>query len=62
MDRWLGLRDKKILNQKSQLEQKQTNELNALRKRIMTGQDEQRKARSLELERYILIYSQILTL
>jgi len=55
-DRYLVQREKKILNQKSQLEQKQINELNALRKRISTGQDEQRKARSLELERLLQKY------
>jgi len=55
-DKWLLIREKKILNQRAQLEQKHFNELNALRKRIMTGQDEQRKARSLELERLLQKY------
>lgn len=55
-DKWLVIREKKILNQRAQLEQKHINELSALRKRIMTGQDEQRKARSLELERLLQKY------
>ena len=49
------MRESKIRNQRQQLETKQANELQALRKRIITGQDEQRKARSIELERYLLL-------
>ncbi len=45
------MREKKIMAQKQQLEVKQQNELNALRKKISSGQEEQRKARSIELER-----------
>lgn len=58
-DRWQTLRDAKIKNQKLQLETKQINELNALRKRIATGQDEQRKARSIELERLLQKYQNV---
>lgn len=59
LDRYTPLREKKILSQKVQLEQKQLNELNALRKRISSGQDEQRKARSLELERLLQKYQNV---
>ena len=38
-------------HQRSQLQTRQDNELNALRKRIIAGQEEQRKARSIELQR-----------
>lgn len=51
MEKWHNVREQKMRNQKIQLENKQTNELNAIRKRILTGQEEQRKARSLDLER-----------
>ena len=51
MEKWQSVREQKMRNQKIQLEHKQTNELNAIRKRILTGQEEQRKARSLDLER-----------
>ena len=53
MEKWQKLKELKIRNQRQQLETKQANELHALTKRIITGQDEQRKARSVELERYI---------
>lgn len=51
-EKWRIIRDNKIKNQRIQLEQKQQTELAALRKRIVTGQEEQRKARAAELERY----------
>eukprot|EP00828_Plagiopyla_frontata_P041933 TRINITY_DN6129_c0_g2_i1.p2 TRINITY_DN6129_c0_g2~~TRINITY_DN6129_c0_g2_i1.p2 ORF type:complete len:186 (+),score=14.43 TRINITY_DN6129_c0_g2_i1:3-560(+) len=51
--------DKKIRNQLLQLKQKQDNELNALRQRIISGQDEQRKVRSLELERLLQKYQNV---
>ena len=57
MEKWQTVREQKMRNQKIQLENKQTNELNAIRKRILTGQEEQRKARSLDLERYVLVFN-----
>jgi hypothetical protein len=58
-DRWIQLRDLKIKNQRQQLEMRQSNEITALRKRIATGQDEQRKARSIELERLLQKYQNV---
>jgi len=58
-ERWQHMRDMKIKNQRNQLETKQNNELAALRKRIVTGQDEQRKARSIELERLLQKYQNV---
>ncbi len=60
MEKWHNVREQKMRNQKIQLENKQTNELNAIRKRILTGQEEQRKARSLDLERYLKIFFPLL--
>lgn len=59
MEKWHNVREHKMRNQKIQLENKQTNELNAIRKRILTGQEEQRKARSLDLERLLHKYQNI---
>ena len=53
-DKWQERRKKKMENMMKLLESKHKNELEALRKRILAGQDEQRKARSLELERLTL--------
>eukprot|EP00828_Plagiopyla_frontata_P041928 TRINITY_DN6129_c0_g1_i12.p2 TRINITY_DN6129_c0_g1~~TRINITY_DN6129_c0_g1_i12.p2 ORF type:complete len:210 (+),score=56.44 TRINITY_DN6129_c0_g1_i12:148-777(+) len=58
-EKWTGQRRQKIRNQLLQLKQKQDNELNALRQRIVSGQDEQRKVRSLELERLLQKYQNV---
>jgi len=55
-EKWRVIRDQKIRNQRAQLEQKQQVELAALRKRIATGQEEQRKCRSAELEKLLQKY------
>lgn len=55
-EKWSKFREKKIGNQRIQFEQKQNNELFALQKRITSGQDEQRKARAMELERLLQKY------
>jgi len=59
VEKWATVREQKIRNQKAQLEKKQNNELNAIKKRIVTGQEEQRKARSLDLERLLHKYQNI---
>lgn len=51
-DKWDQVRDQKIRNQLNQLILKQNQELNALRKRITSAQEEQTKTRASELERY----------
>ncbi|EGR33479.1 hypothetical protein IMG5_051570, partial [Ichthyophthirius multifiliis] len=56
---WLQVRDQKIKNQLNQLKNKQQNELNALKQRIIAGQDEQRKNRSIELERLLQKYQNV---
>mmetsp|Transcript_19807 Transcript_19807/g.22806 ORF Transcript_19807/g.22806 Transcript_19807/m.22806 type:complete len:285 (+) Transcript_19807:52-906(+) len=56
IEKWKIIRDQKIKNQRIQIEQKQQTELQALRKRIATGQEEQRKSRAAELERLLQKY------
>ena len=53
-EKWKRERDQKIRNHIGLLEQKQGCELEALRQKIESGQEEQRKARSQELERFYL--------
>ena len=55
-EKWTRFRDQKLKNQRVQFEQKQQNELFALQKRITSGQEEQRKARAMELERLLQKY------
>ena len=55
-EKWSKFRDSKIKNQRCQFELKQANELYALQKRINSGQEEQRKARAMELERLLQKY------
>eukprot|EP01017_Pseudomicrothorax_dubius_P018650 TRINITY_DN2059_c0_g1_i1.p1 TRINITY_DN2059_c0_g1~~TRINITY_DN2059_c0_g1_i1.p1 ORF type:complete len:293 (-),score=108.02 TRINITY_DN2059_c0_g1_i1:139-1017(-) len=57
--KWLAVRESKIRGQVQLLATKQAQEINALRKRVNTAQEEQRKARSLELERLIQKYHNI---
>ncbi|KAL4508358.1 hypothetical protein ABPG72_003662 [Tetrahymena utriculariae] len=56
---WNQQRLAKIKNQLNQLRQRQNNELNALRQRIYSGQEEQRKNRSIELERLLQKYQNV---
>lgn len=51
----MGVRNDKIRKQLQLLRTRHVNELNAFRQRITSGKDEQRKNRSLELERYHFI-------
>lgn len=55
-EKWNRFREQKLRNQRVQFEQKQQNELFALQKRITSGQEEQRKARAMELERLLQKY------
>ena len=52
VEKYLRYRDQKVRSLIAQFELKQDQELNALQKRIITGQEEQGKARSIELEKY----------
>mmetsp|Transcript_36636 Transcript_36636/g.42804 ORF Transcript_36636/g.42804 Transcript_36636/m.42804 type:complete len:155 (+) Transcript_36636:1-465(+) len=56
LEKWKLVREQKIRGQKIQLEQKQQNELAALKKKILIGQEEQQKARAVELERLLQKY------
>mmetsp|Transcript_25347 Transcript_25347/g.22386 ORF Transcript_25347/g.22386 Transcript_25347/m.22386 type:complete len:292 (+) Transcript_25347:23-898(+) len=58
-DKWQNNRESKMKHQRSQLQTRQDNELNALRKRIIAGQEEQRKARSIELQRLLQKYQNV---
>lgn len=55
-EKWSRFRAQKLRNQRNQFEQKQQNELFALQKRIVSGQEEQKKARAMELERLLQKY------
>ena len=55
-EKWCRFRAQKLKNQRNQFEQKQENELFALQKRIVSGQEEQKKARAVELERLLQKY------
>ncbi|KRX10293.1 hypothetical protein PPERSA_09677 [Pseudocohnilembus persalinus] len=57
--KWIHQRQKKIQNLVTQLQTRQKNELNALRQRIQSGQEEQRKVRSLELEKLLQKYQNV---
>lgn len=50
-EKWNYGRNQKIRNLVQQLKTKQNTELTALQQRIISGQEEQRKCRSLELEK-----------
>eukprot|EP01017_Pseudomicrothorax_dubius_P049840 TRINITY_DN9329_c0_g1_i3.p1 TRINITY_DN9329_c0_g1~~TRINITY_DN9329_c0_g1_i3.p1 ORF type:complete len:193 (-),score=76.89 TRINITY_DN9329_c0_g1_i3:140-718(-) len=58
-EKWSAIREGKIRNQVNLLVTKQQQELAALRQRVSSAQDEQRKARSVELERLIQKYQNI---
>lgn len=58
-DRYLQERAIKIENLENQLFQKQENEMEALRKRIIAGENEQKKQRALELERMFQRYQNV---
>ncbi|KAM3134506.1 hypothetical protein pb186bvf_013320 [Paramecium bursaria] len=58
-EKWNVQRQAKIRNLISQLKQKQLNEINALQQRIISGQDEQRKIRSQELEKLLQKYQNV---
>eukprot|EP01017_Pseudomicrothorax_dubius_P038211 TRINITY_DN5696_c0_g1_i3.p1 TRINITY_DN5696_c0_g1~~TRINITY_DN5696_c0_g1_i3.p1 ORF type:complete len:257 (-),score=97.21 TRINITY_DN5696_c0_g1_i3:129-899(-) len=59
LEKWSLVREGKIRNQITLLTNKQSQELTALRKRVSSAQEEQRKARSVELERLIQKYQNI---
>ncbi|CAD8133990.1 unnamed protein product [Paramecium pentaurelia] len=59
LEKWTVGRQQKIRNLISQLRQKQINELNALTQRILSGQEEQRKIRSQELEKLLQKYQNV---
>ncbi|KRX04140.1 hypothetical protein PPERSA_08355 [Pseudocohnilembus persalinus] len=56
---WILQRQQKIQKQLQQLRVRQQNELNALAQRIFAGQEEQRKSRSIELERLLQKYQNV---
>ncbi|KAL4460358.1 hypothetical protein ABPG74_000109 [Tetrahymena malaccensis] len=56
---WMNTRNEKIRKQLTLLKQRQQNELNALRQRINSGKEEQRKNRSIELERLLQKYQNV---
>ncbi|CAK68353.1 unnamed protein product (macronuclear) [Paramecium tetraurelia] len=58
-EKWNASRMCKIRNLISQLKLKQTNELGALQQRIISGQEEQRKIRSQELEKLLQKYQNV---
>lgn len=58
-EKWNYGRQTKIKNMIQQLKQKQLNELNALQQRIISGQEEQRKIRSQELEKLLQKYQNV---
>ncbi|CAD8075668.1 unnamed protein product [Paramecium sonneborni] len=58
-EKWTSCRQQKIRNLITQLRQKQINELNALTQRILSGQEEQRKIRSQELEKLLQKYQNV---
>lgn len=58
-EKWNYGRQAKIKNMIQQLKQKQLNELNALQQRIISGQEEQRKIRSQELEKLLQKYQNV---
>ncbi|CAD8210846.1 unnamed protein product [Paramecium octaurelia] len=58
-ERWNQQRSCKIKNLILQLKQKQSTELNALQQRILSGQEEQRKIRSQELEKLLQKYQNV---
>ncbi|CAD8135968.1 unnamed protein product [Paramecium pentaurelia] len=58
-ERWSQSRSCKIKNLIIQLKQKQNTELNALQQRIISGQEEQRKIRSQELEKLLQKYQNV---
>jgi len=57
--KWVSRRNNKILSQKLVLDKKQDQELENLRKRINTLQDEQQKARTIELARLVKNYKNL---
>ncbi|CAD8049387.1 unnamed protein product [Paramecium sonneborni] len=59
LEKWTQGRQQKIRNLITQLRQKQINELNALTQRILSGQEEQRKIRSQELEKLLQKYQNV---
>ncbi|CAD8196390.1 unnamed protein product [Paramecium pentaurelia] len=58
-ERWNQSRSCKIRNLILQLKQKQSTELSALQQRIVSGQEEQRKIRSQELEKLLQKYQNV---
>ena len=60
MDNWQKERKKKIGLQLLTLKKKQEAEMKALQKKIDAGQEEQRKMRLLDLEKYIIIFSHLI--
>jgi hypothetical protein len=58
-ERYLEDRQLKIENMENKLFQKQENEMEALRKRIIAGENEQKKQRALELERMFQRYQNV---
>lgn len=54
-----AIREQKIASKEAQMAQKQNIELQALKKRINTSIDEQRKSRAIELERLLQRYQNI---
>lgn len=58
-DKYMEERSYKIENFENKLFQKQENEMEALRKRIIAGENEQKKQRALELERMFQRYQNV---
>lgn len=58
-DKYMEERGYKIENMENKLFQKQENEMEALRKRIIAGENEQKKQRALELERMFQRYQNV---
>ncbi|KAL4500586.1 hypothetical protein ABPG72_003010 [Tetrahymena utriculariae] len=58
-EKWNFQRNQKIRNIIQQMKQRQLNELNALRQRIQSGQEEQKKIRTQELEKLLQKYNNV---
>eukprot|EP00825_Cyclidium_porcatum_P039713 TRINITY_DN4882_c0_g1_i1.p1 TRINITY_DN4882_c0_g1~~TRINITY_DN4882_c0_g1_i1.p1 ORF type:complete len:319 (-),score=88.16 TRINITY_DN4882_c0_g1_i1:372-1328(-) len=58
-EKWVFMRQQKIKNLIIQLKTRHNNELNALRQRIISGQEEQRKVRGQELEKLLQKYQNV---
>lgn len=58
-EKWNKLRENKIRAQLELFRKKKETELNALRQRIKSGQEEQKKAREIELERLLHKYQNV---